>query len=64
MTTRKEWLRRVASAAATNLGASETGEILGLNRDEVDALSNAEFARLEWAEDVVRRRLYRMGGRS
>jgi hypothetical protein len=66
MATKQEWLYRVASAAAGNIGAGTPEEALGgtMGADEIEDLSKAEYARLEWAIEQVQSRLYRMGKRT
>jgi hypothetical protein len=61
MTTRKEWVARVASAAAANLGASMPHEAVGLSEAEVEDMSETEYGRLASAIEDVQQRLYRMG---
>lgn len=59
---KQQWLRRVASEAASNLAGSTDAEAAGmLNDEEVDALSEAERERLAWAREEVERRLFNMG---
>lgn len=63
MASRQVWLARVAGACASNLGAGYPGEALSLTEEEAEALPDAEYARLQWAEQEVQRRLYAMGTR-
>lgn len=53
---RRYWLSRVASHAAANLGASDSGEVVF----EYDDLSAADRDRVDWAIDAVQSRLYRI----
>jgi hypothetical protein len=54
---RQQWVARVASHAAADLGASTSDEVVY----EYNELSAADQDRVDWAIDHVRRRLYRMG---
>jgi len=54
-----EALRRVASATAAWLYSSELGEVLSI---DTESMSDADYERMAWAVEEVRRRLYLMGG--
>jgi hypothetical protein len=59
---KQQWLRKVADQAAAVLSSSTLAEAAGLmNDEEVEALSDAEAERAEWAVTEVLRRLDKMG---
>lgn len=59
---KQQWLRKVADQSAAVLSSSTLAEAAGLmNDEEVEALSDAEAERAEWAVTEVLRRLDKMG---
>lgn len=61
MTTRHEFVSKVAVHVGGMLTAGDLEERTGLSQDELRRMSDLDRERLEWAIGEVQRRLYRMG---